>query len=51
MKDIMKEVELDTKIILDLILKYPNDEDLGRKIRSYYLEKIEEKTAKTPNND
>ncbi len=47
----MKEADLDTKIILDLILKYPNDEDLGKKIRSYYFKKIEEKTDKTPNND
>lgn len=46
MKDFMKEVKLDPKQILDLILKYPNDMELGKRIRAYYLDeadKIKEK--------
>ena len=38
----MKEVKLDPNAILELILKYPNDMELGKNIRSYYIAKLEE---------
>ena len=30
--------EMDIKIVLDLILEYPNDQELGEAIRKYYLD-------------
>jgi hypothetical protein len=38
MEKFTKKVKLDPKEILDLILKYPNDMELGKKIRAYYLD-------------
>lgn len=37
----MKEVKLDPREILDLILKYPNDMELGKRIRAYYLDEVD----------
>jgi hypothetical protein len=33
-----KEINVDPKVIIDLIKKYPNDSDLGKKVRSYLIE-------------
>jgi hypothetical protein len=44
----MKEVQLDPKVILELIIKYPNDTELGKNIRSYYIQKLEEDKIKNP---
>jgi len=38
----MKEAQLDPNVILELIIKYPNDMELGKNIRSYYIQKLEE---------
>jgi hypothetical protein len=48
MEKFTKEVKLDPKEILDLILKYPNDMELGKKIRAYYLDCVDK--AKEKNN-
>lgn len=37
----MQEVLLDPKVVFDLIKNYPNDMELGKKIRTYYLEELE----------
>ena len=34
----MKNTKIDTSVIMDLINKYPNDMELGKKIRAYFLE-------------
>jgi hypothetical protein len=42
----MKEVQLDPKVILELIIKYSNDMELGKNIRSYYIQKLDEDKIK-----
>ena len=32
-----KEINIDSKYIIELIEKSPNDQELGKEIRSYYL--------------
>jgi hypothetical protein len=33
-----KEIKVDSKVIIELVKKYPNDSDLGKKVRSYLIE-------------
>jgi hypothetical protein len=40
MKNLSNDVKFDKKEILDLILKTPNDMDLGKKIRAYCFNEI-----------
>lgn len=35
--DFYRKVNFDPQHIVDLIQEYPNDKELGREIRSYYL--------------
>jgi hypothetical protein len=41
-----RKVNFDTQYIVDLIREYPNDKELGREIRSYYLNLKDEKINK-----
>lgn len=36
-QDYNKTINVNQQIIIDLIEKYPNDSDLGKEIRKYYL--------------
>jgi len=36
-QDFYRKVNFDCQHIVDLIQEYPNDKELGREIRSYYL--------------
>ncbi len=36
-QDFYRKVNFDPQHIVDLIQEYPNDKELGREIRSYYL--------------
>ncbi len=36
-QDYHKTINLNQRIIIDLIEKYPNDADLGKEMRKYYL--------------
>tara|TARA_R110000803_G_scaffold153388_1_gene218317 strand:+ start:226 stop:435 length:210 start_codon:yes stop_codon:yes gene_type:complete len=36
-QDYHKTINFNQQIIIDLIKKYPNDADLGKEIRKYYL--------------
>ena len=36
-QDYNKTINFNQQIIIDLIEKYPNDSDLGKEIRKYYL--------------
>jgi len=33
-----KEINVDSKVIIELVKKYPNDADLGKKVRSYLIQ-------------
>lgn len=35
-KDYYRKVDFDSQFIIDLIKKYPNDQDLGEELRKYY---------------
>jgi hypothetical protein len=39
----MQEINLDPKIVLELIHKFPNNMELGKEIRSYYLRELDKK--------
>ena len=36
-QDYHKTINFDQQIIINLIKKYPNDADLGKEVRKYYL--------------
>lgn len=33
-----KEINIDSKVILELVKKYPNDMDLGKEVRNYLVQ-------------
>jgi hypothetical protein len=35
-KDYYKNINFDPQYIVDLIIEYPNDQDLGKEIRKYF---------------
>lgn len=37
-KDYYRKVNFDPQYMVDLIKKFPNDKELGREIRNYYLD-------------
>ena len=41
-----RKVSFDAKYVVDLIQEYPNDKELGREIRNYYLNLKDEKINK-----
>lgn len=41
-----RKVSFDAQYVVDLIQEYPNDKELGREIRNYYLNLKDEKINK-----
>ena len=41
-----RKVSFDVQYVVDLIQEYPNDKELGREIRNYYLNLKDEKINK-----
>jgi len=44
--DFYRKVNFDCQYVVDLIKEYPNDKELGREIRNYYLNLKDEKINK-----